>query len=136
VSNYHTILVAFDVQADTMKQAQENLMNYVLPHIEMDHDTWHKASLDSWWIAEDERYDGSDCDSAMFVGTYHMGDRQASFERAMQYLRTHIQEAINVENCTFDEIGELIVPDGGEIEQMMIEIHDVVRNAFNIKEKM
>jgi len=58
----HTILVAFTVHAPTMEQAQARLMRQ-LPspdHPGVD-------GIDSWWIAEDERYDGSDNDSAVFV---------------------------------------------------------------------
>lgn len=58
----HTILVAFTVYAPTWEQAQARLMRQ-LPspdHPGVD-------GIDSWWIAEDERYDGSDNDSAVFV---------------------------------------------------------------------
>lgn len=58
----HTILVAFTVHAPTMEQAQARLMGR-LPNPEAD---GHEV-IDSWWIAEDERYDGSDNDSAVFV---------------------------------------------------------------------
>lgn len=58
----HTILVAFTVHAPTMEQAQARLMDR-LPNPESD----GHAVIDSWWIAEDERYDGSDNDSAVFV---------------------------------------------------------------------
>lgn len=59
----HVILVAFNVEGDTMKEAQERLMD-VLPrvkHYDMD------SHLEEWWIAEDERYDRSDSESAVFV---------------------------------------------------------------------
>lgn len=58
----HTILVAFTVHAPTMEQAQARLMDR-LPNPEAD----GHAVIDSWWIAEDERYDGSDNGSAVFV---------------------------------------------------------------------
>ena len=58
----HTILVAFTVYAPTWEQAQRLLMDR-LPNPEAD----GPAVIDSWWIAEDERYDGSDNDSAVFV---------------------------------------------------------------------
>ena len=54
----HTILVAFTVEADTREQAHENLL-ITLPE--------PNGFLDSWWVAEDDRTDGSDCDSAVFV---------------------------------------------------------------------
>lgn len=59
----HTILVAFCVTGcDSMEEAQRQLMRQ-LPspdHPGVD-------GIECWWIAEDERHDGSDCDSAVFV---------------------------------------------------------------------
>lgn len=58
----HTILVAFTVHAPDWLAAQEQLMRQ-LPnpnHPGVD-------GIDSWWIAEDVRMDGSDNDSAVFV---------------------------------------------------------------------
>jgi len=83
MSTEQTVLVAFVVEADTMKQAQELLIAELPKPDDI-------PQMDSWWIAEDERYDGSDCDSAYFSGTYHTGDREASVHRAMQYLKTYI----------------------------------------------
>jgi hypothetical protein len=58
--NEHVILVAFHMSADTMQQAQIKLMpNLPVPGEDI--------GLEEWWIAEDERYDGSDNDSAVFV---------------------------------------------------------------------
>ena len=57
----HTILVAFTVHATTMEQARHRLMVQLPGGVpDLNH-------VDSWWIAEDERYDGSDNDSAVFV---------------------------------------------------------------------
>jgi hypothetical protein len=58
----HTILVAFAVNAETREEAQRILMER-LPRPEGD---CHKA-IDCWWIAENDRIDGSDNDSATFV---------------------------------------------------------------------
>lgn len=55
----HTILVAFTVYAPDFIAAQSTLMRQ-LPKPGVD-------SIDSWWIAEDGRIDGSDNDSAVFV---------------------------------------------------------------------
>lgn len=58
----HTILVAFTVYAPDFIAAQRQLMRQ-LPspgHPGVD-------GIDSWWIAEDGRIDGSDNDSAVFV---------------------------------------------------------------------
>lgn len=57
----HTILVAFTVHAPTVELAQQRLMVRLPGGVpDLNH-------VDSWWIAEDERYDGSDNDSAVFV---------------------------------------------------------------------
>jgi len=58
----HTILVAFAVNAATREQAQQVLMSR-LPNPESD----GHATIDCWWIAENDRIDGSDNDSAIFV---------------------------------------------------------------------
>lgn len=58
----HTVLVAFVVNGSGMEDAQQRLMAR-LPNPEAD---CHEV-IDCWWIAEDERYDGSDNDSAVFV---------------------------------------------------------------------
>ena len=54
------VLVAFDVYGDSPQHAQQVVMRQ-LGHVR---DT---GEVDSWWIAEDNRHDGSDCDSAVFV---------------------------------------------------------------------
>lgn len=56
----HVILVAHVVVAESYAVA-EGLLQERLNH-ERDREVF-----DSWWIAMDERYDGSDCDSAVFV---------------------------------------------------------------------
>ena len=71
-----TILVAFCVtDCESMKEAQERLMRQ-LP------DPNHPGvdGIDCWWIAEDERYDGSDNDSAVFV-PMESGDWWADYVR-------------------------------------------------------
>ena len=55
----HTILVAVTVYAPDWQAAQAKVMQH-LPKPGAD-------GIDSWWIAEDERADGSDNDSAVFV---------------------------------------------------------------------
>jgi hypothetical protein len=55
----HTILVAVTVYAPDRLAAQSKVMG-LLPKPGVD-------GVDSWWIAEDDRMDGSDNDSAVFV---------------------------------------------------------------------
>ncbi len=55
----HTILVAVTVYAPDRLAAQSKVMG-LLPKPGVD-------GVDSWWIAEDGRIDGSDNDSAVFV---------------------------------------------------------------------
>lgn len=62
VSAEHTILIAVVIQATTREEAHQHAMG-VMPN----HPSEAEAPLISWWIAEDDRHDGSDCDSAVFV---------------------------------------------------------------------
>lgn len=62
--NEYVVVVAFGVEADTMKDAQEALMEKLVPLLQS-RDA--NSQITEWWIAEDERYDGSDLDSAVFV---------------------------------------------------------------------
>lgn len=55
-----TILVAVVTEAVDRTHAQGTVMDW-LPKLDSE------ESIDSWWIAEDDRMDGSDCDSAVFV---------------------------------------------------------------------
>lgn len=64
----HVVLVAFEVRADSEQHAQQQLMDKLLPNAPFTTSTsdW----LECWWIAEDERYDRSDLNSAVFVPEY------------------------------------------------------------------
>lgn len=62
----HTILVAVTVEAPT-REAAERYLHGQLPEPKR---VWVDGALggvESWWIAEDDRKDGSDADSAVFV---------------------------------------------------------------------
>lgn len=74
----HTILVAFTVHAPDWTAAQSALMQQ-LPNCR---DFPGVGGIDSWWIAEDSRIDGSDNDSAVFVP---MG-RQAFFTQEVSLI--------------------------------------------------
>lgn len=62
----HTILVAVTVETHDRAQAHDRLMR-ILPR------PGGVPWLESWWVAEDDRRDGSDNDSAVFVerGSQH-----------------------------------------------------------------
>ena len=62
------VLVAFEVCADDMEDAQQQLMDKLLPNAPFPRE--YTEWLDSWWIAMDERYDRSDLESAVFVPFY------------------------------------------------------------------
>lgn len=62
------VLVAFEVCADDMEDAQQQLMDKLLPNAPFSRE--YTEWLDSWWIAMDERYDRSDLESAVFVPSY------------------------------------------------------------------
>lgn len=66
ISEYHdVILVAFDLTGPDPENVQQWLMdNLPKPGPGGDND---EIDLDCWWIANDERFDGSDTDSAVFV---------------------------------------------------------------------
>lgn len=67
--NEHTILVAIDVEAPSRELAQEALTSWMPTPREGYTYLSDRGSavLDSWWIATDDRIDGSDRDSAVFV---------------------------------------------------------------------
>ena len=62
------VLVAFEVCADDMEDAQQQLMDKLLPNAPFPRE--YTEWLDSWWIAMDERYDRSDLESAVFIPSY------------------------------------------------------------------
>jgi hypothetical protein len=72
--SHHVILVAFTVEGgeSTRSEAMELVMNHVGGIGEYMRDN---PTVTSWWIAEDDRIDGSDCDSAVFC---HPGQQAAA----------------------------------------------------------
>lgn len=75
----HVIIAAFGVTAETRKDAEEYLHTR-LPRPGRRGDEYRV--VEDWWIAEDERYDRSDNDSAVFV----IPGKQ---EEAVALLRAH-----------------------------------------------
>jgi hypothetical protein len=70
---YRSILVSFAVWGDSDEDAQDRLMRS-LPRPESADGP--ENGIDCWWIAEDQRFDGSDNDSAVFV---KMGKQQEAY---------------------------------------------------------
>lgn len=60
----NVILVAFTVLGEDMEEAQGRLMTNLRPLLQSQNPN---SPIIEWWIAEDERYDGSDLQSAVFV---------------------------------------------------------------------
>ena len=58
----HIVLVAFEVPGDTTQEAQATLLPQLQPVLAS-----KGGPVECWWVADDERYDGSDNDSAVFV---------------------------------------------------------------------
>lgn len=85
----HAILVAFTVHADDMEQAQKQLMSQ-LPNCK---DNPGVAGIDSWYIAMDERHDGTtpaDGWSAKFQPPSYSSDADRAFGEA-SYLKGRIE---------------------------------------------
>jgi hypothetical protein len=62
----HVILVAFTVEAPAVMTAHHRLQAALAAADTIDPST-SRNGITSWWVAEDVRDDGSDCDSAVFV---------------------------------------------------------------------
>lgn len=73
--NEHIILVAFDVAASDRETA-ERVLTDLLFGVREDKPTGNRPYVDSWWVAEDDRHDGSDNHSAVFVplGSQHQAE--------------------------------------------------------------
>lgn len=63
----HVILVAFVVEAPNRENAVRFIQSHLHAWVPMGTGPHNVSSyLDSWWVAEDDRADGSDNDSAVF----------------------------------------------------------------------
>jgi hypothetical protein len=66
-AGYHdVVMVAFDIMGPNAAVAHEWLYSQ-LPQGDAYYGDNEEIRLDAWWMADDERFDGSDCDSAVFV---------------------------------------------------------------------
>lgn len=61
-SQEHVVLVAFEVTAGSRTEAEVRLTRALQSVLEK-----NGGPAESWWVAEDDRHDGSDNDSAIFV---------------------------------------------------------------------
>lgn len=82
----HTFLVAFTIEDDEAptREVAERYLHTILPKPS------EHAYLQEWWVAEDDRHDGSDNDSAAFVpGSGLAQSRHLAERRAVEsYLQT------------------------------------------------
>ena len=73
-----TVLIAFCVLGAESEEAAQNLLFDRMPSgdapLTSDPDG---VQLDSWWVAEDTRFDRSDCDSAVFVNPGKQAEARA-----------------------------------------------------------
>jgi hypothetical protein len=81
----HIILVAFEVEREGSREDAERVLHAALGETLGEHHAivgtdkrFITGSIDSWWVAEDDRLDGSDCDSAVFVrpGEQHRASKR------------------------------------------------------------
>ena len=64
-----TILVAFSVAGAASREEAHRFLEVLIPKSGSTHDSGPgtRMYIESWWVAEDDRQDGSDNDSAVFV---------------------------------------------------------------------
>jgi hypothetical protein len=75
VSFHDVLLVAFDLSGPNAEDTHRWLMdNMPAPGPGGDND---EIYLDAWWVADDDRFDGSDTDSAVFVPKGHQEHARA-----------------------------------------------------------
>lgn len=80
---YHDVLlVAFDVRGSGPAEEVQRALMRRLPEAEGFIDPESLFEIDSWWVANDLRFDRSDCDSAVFV-------KKGMQEEARKLLKEH-----------------------------------------------
>lgn len=78
----HTFLVAFTVEAPNRRTAEIALSD-ALTRVPLGQGPFKAHTyLDSWWMAEDDRHDRSDLDSAVFVTKGLQAQASRLLERA------------------------------------------------------
>jgi len=75
---HDVIMVAFDLRGRSAKDVHYWLQER-MPNGDSDYEDGNRGEirLDSWWVANDERFDGSDCDSAVFVSMGKQAEARA-----------------------------------------------------------
>lgn len=73
---HDVLLVAFDVRGKTALEVH-NWLESQMPYADTFYGENEDIYVDSWWVANDERFDGSDTASAVFVPK---GDQEAARE--------------------------------------------------------
>lgn len=68
---HDVLLVAFDISGPSARETHQWLMDN-MPSTGLGGDT-DEIYLDAWWVANDERFDRSDTDSAVFVHKGYQG---------------------------------------------------------------
>jgi len=88
----HIVIVAFSIYADTHEQAQHVITDQI-PYQELI--MLSDGAITSWWVAHDNRIDGSDNSSAVFIP----GDKLTTLteDDAYHVLNTHIEYRREIE---------------------------------------
>jgi len=78
----HTFLVAFEVEGEVTRPEAEEVLTAELVRVPKGPGPFQVTTyVDSWWIAEDDRHDRSDTDSAVFVTKGAQADASRVLER-------------------------------------------------------
>lgn len=93
--NEHTFLVAFSVYGETREEAELALHGELLEHPVSATD----SPIESWWVAEDDRRDGSDRDSAVFVAKGGQANASRLMEREMASASWNITPQLRCRTC-------------------------------------
>lgn len=101
------ILVSFTVLTDDDEVAQQALLKVIAEHLPggVGYRLSHRAELDSWHVAEDDRVDSSDCASAVFIpGDFGSGMTQGQAREILNL----VDEAFRENRCTVGQMKMLI----------------------------
>lgn len=79
MSQTHVFLVAVAIEGDMTREQAETSLHHALPRPNAHYPSpaGTLATVECWWVAEDDRRDGSDNDSAVFVTP---GNQQVAYD--------------------------------------------------------